>query len=122
MSEGLPMTTHKTAETVRTIVKEALEEGFKNSVAFGPIAVVHAVDEFGDGDGSDYMRIYIVHDSENALLDSGVTTSLIRRIRPKLASAGIDEFPSPRYIGRAAWRRMYPELKRLNPEMVVEAD
>ena len=115
------MTTRNSDEKVKSIVRAALEEGFNSEITFGPIVIVHAVDDFGDGDGSDYLRILIVHDSEDARLDPRVTSGLIRRIRPKLAEAGIDEFPSPRYIGRAEWRRMYPKWKRLHPEVVVEA-
>ncbi len=116
------MTTQNSDEEVKNIVRAALKESFTNEITFGPIVVVHVVDEFGDGDGSDYLRILIIHDNEDTPLDPRLTSSLIRRIRPKLAEAGIDDFPSPRYIGRAEWRRMYPKWKRLHPEVVVEAN
>ncbi len=107
-------------EKVKRVIREALRESFGGRIGFSPIVVLHAVDEFGDGDGSNYLRILIVHDSRDAPLDSRRTSSLIRRVRPKLAAMGIHEFPSPRFIGRAEWHRMYPKLKRLHPELVVE--
>ena len=106
---------------VKTIIRDILAERFTDEFVFDPIVVVPTVDEFGDGDGSDYLRILIIYDGDNSRLDPSWTSSLVRRIRPKLIAAGIEEFPSPGFIGRSEWRRMYPKWKRLHPEVKVEA-
>ena len=103
------MTTQELDEKVKSIVMEALLERFADEVVFDDIVVEHAVDDFGDGDGSEYLRILIIHDGNHVPLDPGWTSGLIRRIRPKLIEAGIEDFPSPGFIGRAEWNRYHSE-------------
>ncbi len=67
---------------------------------FDPIEVIPAVDEFGDGDGEAYLRIMIVFDGDQKALDPRWTSGLIRRIRPKLIEAGVEESPV-----RRSWKR-----------------
>ena len=102
------MTTQELDDKVKAIVMEALLERFADDVAFDDIVVEHAVDDFGDGDGSEYLRILIIHDGKHVPLDPSWTSGLIRRIRPKLIEAGIEEFPSPGFIGRAEWKSYHP--------------
>ena len=97
-------------ETVARIVRETLEERFAGDFVFDPILVMPAVDEYGDGDGETYLQIVIVFDGDQALLDPGWTSGLIRRIRPRLIEAGVEEFPSPSFITRAEWPRMERKL------------
>ena len=53
--------TRERDEIVRTIVRETLAERFTDDeFVFDPIRVVPLVDEFGDGDGKEYLRIIIV--------------------------------------------------------------
>ena len=103
------MTTQELDEKVKSIVMDTLLERFAGEVVFDDVVVEHAVDDFGDGDGSDYLRILIIHDGNHVPLDPSWTSGLIRRIRPKLLEAGIEEFPSPGFIGRAEWKRYHPE-------------
>ncbi len=116
------MTPQERDEIIRTIVRDTLAERFStDEFVFAPIVVEPAVDEFGDGDGSPYLSILIIFDGDQKRLDPAWTGSLIRRIRPKLIEAGIEEFPSPGFIGKAEWRRVYPKWQRLHPEVTVEA-
>ena len=103
------MTTQELDDKVKAIVMETLLERFADDVVFDDIVVEHAVDEFGDGDGSEYLRILIIHDGKQVPLDPSWTSGLIRRLRPKLIEAGIEEFPSPGFIGRAEWKSYHPE-------------
>ena len=101
---------------VETIVREVLEDRFKEKFVFDPVLVVPAVDEFGDGDGSAYLRILIIFDGDQKQLDPGWTSGLIGRIEPKLIDAGIEEFPSPSFIEKSEWlslnrRRRPPQLE-----------
>lgn len=101
------MTTRDVDQKVKSIIMETLRERFANEVVFDDVVIEHDVDDFGDGDDSDYLRILIIHDGP-VPLDPSRTTGLIRRLRPKLLEAGIEEFPSPGFIGRAEWNRHHP--------------
>ena len=83
------MISREDQEKVAGIVRKMLTERF-SSIAFGPIRVVPAVDEFGDGDGEEYLRILVVFDGDQKALDARWTSTLIRRIRPKLSDVGVD--------------------------------
>ena len=102
-------------EKVRSIVRETLAEHFADEFVFEPILIVPTVDEFGDGDGSTYLRILIVFDGDQEKLDPGWTSGLIGRIEPKLIEAGITEFPSPSFIKKSEWWRSYPKWQRHHP-------
>ena len=97
------MTTQEIDDKFKAIVMEALLERFADEVVFDEIVVEQVFDDFGEGGGSEYVRILIIHDGSHVPLDPGWTSGLIRRIRPKLREAGIEEFPSPGFIGRAEW-------------------
>ncbi len=94
---------------VADIVKEMLTERF-SSIEFGPIRVVPAVDEFGDGDGEEYLRILVVFDGDQKTLDARWTSTLIRLIRPKLFDVGVEEFPSFSFISKSDWPRIERRL------------
>lgn len=99
-------------DRVAEIVREALAERFADEFIFDPIIVIPAVDEFGDGDGEPYLRIMIVFDGDQDALDPRWTSGLIRRIRPKLFEAGVEEFPSPSFVKKTEWPRLERSLKR----------
>ena len=101
----------KVAEIVRT----TLEGHFGDKFVFDPIMVVPAVDEYGDGDAWPYLRVLIVFEGDQRQLDPHWTSGLIRRIRPKLLEAGIEEFPSPSFIGKSEWPSLERTLKRAGP-------
>ena len=96
-------------EKVADIVRKMLTERF-SGIAFGPIRVVPAIDEFGDGDGEEYLRILVVFDGDQKALDARWTSTLIRRIRPKLFDAGVEEFPSFSFISKSDWPRVERSL------------
>ena len=98
-------------EKVADIVRQTLAERFADELKFNPIEVIPAVDEYGGGDGETYLRIFIVFDGEQAALDPDWTSSLIRRIRPKLRDAGVEEFPSPSFVEKSEWPRLERSLK-----------
>ena len=93
------MITKQQADEVEKIVREILEERFNGQFVFDPIVVRNAVDH----DGLDYIRIYIVYDGDQKLLDPGWTVGFAGRIIPKLMELGIDEFPIKSFVDRAGW-------------------
>ena len=97
-------------ERVADIVRKTLVERFAGA-PFGPIRVIPAVDEFGDGDGEKYLRIVIVFDGDQEALDARWTSTLIRRIRPKLFDAGVEEFPSFSFVSKSDWPRVERSLQ-----------
>ena len=115
------MTAQDTDEKVKSIVRAVLAESFNDEITFGPILVLHGTDEFGDGAGSPYLRILTVHDHEGSYLDPRWTSSFNMRIRPKLVAAGIEEFPSPGFVGKSEWLSQYPKWKLRHPEIAIEA-
>ena len=116
------MMTQEQNEKVQTIVRETIAERFSSDeFVFDPIVVVPMVDEFGsDASGETYLRIIIVFDGDQKRLDSSWTSSFIRRIRPKLIEAGIEEFPSPSWVEKSDWQHVYRKWRRLHLEANVE--
>ena len=115
------MTTERN-EIVRNIVRETIEERFADDFVFDPIRVVEAVDEFGpDATGETYLRIIIVFDGDQKKLDPSWTGSLIRRIRPRLIEAGVEEFPSPSWVKKSEWDSRVRRWQRRNPGRSLDA-
>lgn len=96
---------------VAEIVRKTLAERFGDT-AFGPIRVIPALDEFGDGDGEEYIRIVVVFDGDQDALDARWTSTLIRRIRPKLLDEGVKQFPSFSFVGKSEWPQFERSLER----------
>ena len=109
-------------KTIKTIVRETLAERFSSDeFVFDPIVVVPTVDECGsDASGETYLRIIIVFHGDQKRLDSRWTSGFIRRVRPKLIEAGIEEFPSPSWVEKSDWQDVYRKWRRLHSEANVE--
>ena len=116
------LTTQERDEIVKSIVRETIEERFASDFVFDPIDVIPTVDEWGpDATGETYLRIIIVFDGDQKKLDPDWTSTLIRRIQPKLLEAGIAEFPSPSWIEKSEWESMQRKWRRRHPEANVDA-
>lgn len=104
------MTTSPDYSKVSSIVGETLAERFADEFVFDPIVVIPDTDYLDDD--FKYLRIYIVFDGDQKHLDPRWTSSLIRRIRPKLIDADIEEFPSPSFVKKSEWPRMAKKLRK----------
>lgn len=102
------MATQKHFEQVKEIVGKTLKERFGNEFVFDPIEVRPDIDEYGE----EYLRIMIIFDGDQRQLDPRWTSGLITRIRPKLIEAGVEEFPSPSFIEKSEWQRLYRKPNR----------
>ena len=103
-------------EKVTEIVRTTLAERFSD-IVFGPIRVIPALDEFGDGDGEEYLRIVVVFDGDQNALDAHWTSTLIRLIRPKLLHEGVKQFPSFSFVGKSEWPQFARGLEREATEL-----
>ena len=116
------MMTQERDEIVKNIVRATIEERFAGEFVFDPIRVIPMVDEWGpDATGETYLSIIIVFDGDQKNLDPGWTSTLIRRIEPKLIEAGIEEFPSPTWVEKSEWEDMYRTWRRRNPGAVSDS-
>ena len=106
------MLTQDVCQKVAAIVGQELSQRFAGQLVFDPITVIPAVDEYGDGDGEEYLRVMIVFEGDQDALDARWTSGLIRRIRPKLFDAGIMAFPSLSFVEKSEWPRLERSLKR----------
>ena len=95
------MITQETLDTAGEIIGNALREKFKEGLVFDPIVIERAVDEWGD----DYLRVTVVFEGDQKLLDPGDTITLVREVREKLLEEGINEFPVTGYIRKLEWDR-----------------
>ena len=73
-------------------------------------ALARAVEQSGK------IRITIVFGGDQKKLDPGWTSGLIRRIKPKLIAAGIEQFPSPSFVEKSEWLSLYRRWRRRHPE------
>ena len=96
---------------VTEIVRETLAERF-GDIVFDPIRVIPALDEFGDGEGEEYLRIVVVFHGDQKALDARWTSTLIRLIRPKLLDEGVKQFPSFSFVGKSEWPQFARSLER----------
>lgn len=94
------MITKEQAGKIKEIVKDILDERFKDQFVFDPIVVRGAFDYC---DNTEYIRIYIVYDGDQDLLDPGWTAGFACLLIPKLKALGIDDFPVKSFVDREAW-------------------
>ena len=87
-------------EKVQEIFAETLNARFAGELDFGPIIATLNEDWWGE----DYLRVLIVVDGDMKRLDPSWTVGLIGRVRPQLEAAGINEFPSPSFIGTKGYK------------------
>ena len=108
-----PTITPEREAAVARVVRETIEERFAGEFVFDPIRVIPMVDEWGpDATGETYLRIIIVFDGDQKKLDPAWTSSLIRRLRPKLIEVGVNESPSPSWVEKSEWEHLQRRLHR----------
>ena len=98
---GMLMITQEKLDRVEEIIGDAFRERFADKLVFDPIVVEPAADE-GD---NNYLHITIVFEGDRRRLDPGWTIMLVRQVREKLLSEGINEFPVTGYVKRSEWDR-----------------
>lgn len=89
---------------IKKIVESVLADKF-DGIEIVAINVKADIDE----DGDDVITINVVFDGTKKRLDSGKTSSLVRRVRPKFAEIGETAFPVFSFIAKSELGRRSPE-------------
>ena len=97
------MITEESAEKASEIVRQVLEERFKDEDL-----VFHKVfaEQRFDHDDDEYLEIYIVYEGDWKLLDPAWTKSLIGIISPQLTDLGIPYPAGKSFIPKREWDEM----------------
>ena len=96
-------------EAVRGIFEQTLNERFKDELTFDPILVKQ---DTPDEDGHEYVRVLIVFDGNQKLLDPDWTVGLISRVLPLMEEQGIEDFPLPQFVSKPEWGRFVRAQER----------
>ena len=98
----------ETKAGVKDVIKSVLEERFRD------VEIVSVdVDHDSDEDGDSFLMITVVfNNSATKNLDSRETSSLTRRLLPKLAEIGEKAFPIVSFVAESELRRSRPEAGR----------
>lgn len=97
----------ETKAGVKDVIESVLEERFRD-VEIVSVDVDHDFDE----DGDSLLMITVVFNSPTELLDTRETSSLTRRLLPKLEEIGEKAFPIVSFVAQSEWRRSRPEAGR----------
>ena len=108
-------TTEATIQEVTRIVREALEERFKDEFVFDPIIVNPRIDH----DGDEYLHMYIVLDGDIRNLDTAWTL----RLRGIIMDETDEELsvPSISFVGKEEWDASFEATIRKATGIVKEA-
>ena len=95
--------TEEAAEKAAEIVREVLEERFKDEdLVFHQILALQRFDH----DDDEYLEFYIIYEGDRKLLDPGWTKSLIGIVPPQLTELGIPYPAGKSFIPKHEWDEM----------------
>ena len=98
----------ETQDRAKGVIESVLKERFRD-VEIVSVDVDHDFDEDGD---SLLMVTVVFNNSATKTLDSRETSSLTRRLLPKLEEIGEKAFPVVSFVAQSEWRRLRPEARR----------
>lgn len=102
------MATQEQMDTAAKLLRAALYERFQDKFVFDPIVVITASDDWD----SDYLRISVIFDGDQELLDPALTISAERQARRELCEQGITQYPLVWYTEKSEWERASQRRKR----------
>lgn len=101
-------TKKETLKKVERIVREAVEERFKDEFVFDPIVAIARPDFWGD----ERIYVYVVHEGKTAIIDPGWTVGLVNIILQNVTEEEVPELPFKFFIPKSSWA----EVKRKQVE------
>lgn len=94
---------HIDRDKVADLIRNALEEHFKDAFVFDPIVVVPRPDL----DGGSYLRAYVVFDGDFERLDPKFTGRMLTMIEPELIELGLRNVMGLSFVERSEWEEVH---------------
>lgn len=111
------MVTRTKTETLRKverIVREAVEDRFKDEYVFDPIVAIAKPDFWGD----ERLWVYVVHDGKDKIIDPGWTIKLVRIILDNVTDEEVADIPFKFFIPKSSW----PSVKKTQVDPWTQPD
>ena len=99
------MATSEATNEIKTMIRDLLDERFKDEFEFGPIVVRSRVDEDGEG----YLHSYIVFHGDQSKLDPTWTLRLSDSLWDRAIELGYPGIPIQFFVEKSEW----PELEKM---------
>ena len=100
--------TQEQLDGVSEIVGRTLRGHFGSAFDFDPIVVKPDMDGYGDP----YLRVLVIFDGKQKLVDPQWASGLIGRIKEDLLELGVPPYPSISFIKKSEWKVMGPRFLR----------
>ena len=98
-----PQTTQETVEKVEQLVREDLEERFKDEVVFDQIVANPELDWWGD----EFVHIYIIYQGDREKLDPRWANGIERRLLAQLPEDELPNSPGHSFIPKRSWEKSF---------------
>lgn len=97
------MISREVADKFAGLVRNALEERFKDDLTFESIVVEPFIGHYGD----EYLDTFVVYRGEYKKLDPGWTITLPRLLEPEMARLGVSTVPIFSYVPKNEWEEVF---------------
>lgn len=101
----------ETLKKVERIVREAVEERFKDEYVFDPIVAIAKPDFWGD----ERIWVYVVHEGKEKIIDPAWTVGLVSIILENVTEEEVPELPFKFFIPKSEWDAV--KRKQVEPWM-----
>lgn len=93
--------------TIRTLLKEMLEQHFGDLFVFDPIVVEIRKDH----DDIEYVHAYVVFDGDFEKLDPSWTVDLPEKLLPHAMAMGYPGIPEQSFVAKSEWNQLERMLR-----------
>ena len=97
------MISRDVAEEFAELVRQVLEERFKDDLVFEAIVVEPFIGYYGD----EYLDTFVVYQGEYKKLDPGWTVTLPRLLEPDMVRLGVSTVPMFSYVPKDEWEEVF---------------
>ena len=97
------MISREVADEFADLVRQALQERFKDDLVFDPIVVEPAIDHYGD----EYLDIFVVYQGEYKKLDTCWTLGLPAILDWRLVELRVCNVPVISYVEKKEWQKVF---------------
>ena len=94
---------HIDREKVADLIRNVLEERYKDEFVFDPIVVAPRVDPDGNG----YLSAYIVFDGDFYSLDRKFRFKLLTMLEPQLMELGVNHVMGLSFVEKSEWEEVH---------------